>query len=520
MSQAPKDLHDRSRPAGTTWRSALCALLLALAAPMAHANVMYEVWKDTLAREESQRQDAERALLEMEAAQEQQREDRLRARLAACGACAERAALEAEVAAIDRRRDAARQVLCRSFEAVDRMTAGESFGDGPLARLSRLLGIDALCAATGAQARQAAKAEAFQRRWAEALRDIESDRPLAYVRLSILVREGEGGMPVAQRRRAACTIYLAAARKGSRPATHQLLADCLGADASEADRQQIHGLALACADRGDRGCLSGLSMFPQAQARIVECSRQGVAECSAALSAQHDPGRRPNTLPAGFRADAVERIRLLELAVSQGLTGAESQLRRLRLDAGVDNLAVQPGRYLLSGRIDRQGRPGSSGNYRGDCEITSAEPQQYRVDCRIAGRLRSSMAVVRGDRMRMAVDGFDLEFRLRQDVNMPSGEVAMLSGRSADGQLTESYMVRIGLPAGGMGAGPAVGGRTDGSPPIPGMERAAPRSAAERRCDAARRLAERYRDMATRDARYRPQAQATAEDEARICAAR
>lgn len=376
MSQAPTACHRRPRSAGTGWRSALQALLLAMAAPMAQANVMYEVWKDNLAREEAQRQDTERALLEMEAAQEQQREDRLRARLAACGACAERAALEAEVAAIDRRRAAARQVLCRSFEAVDRMTAGESFGGGPLARLSRLLGIEAMCEAPGASARLAAKAEAFQRRWAQALRDIEADQPLAYVRLSVLVREGEDGTPLAERRRAACAVYLAAARRGSRQATNQLLADCLGADASEADRQRIHDLALACADRGDRGCLSGLSMFPQAQARIVECSRQGVAECSAALSAQHDPGRRPHTLPAGFRADAAERIRLLELAVAQGLTGAEAQLRRLRLDAGVVNLAVQPGRYLLSGRIDRQGRPGSSGNYRGACEITPAEPQQ------------------------------------------------------------------------------------------------------------------------------------------------
>lgn len=520
MSQATNAFHRRPRSTGAGWRSSLCALLLAVAAPMADANVMYEVWKDTLAREEVQRQDAERALLEMEAAREQQREDQLRARLAACGACAERAALEGEVAAIDRRRAASRQALCRSIEAVDRMTAGESFGDGLLVRLSRLLGIEAMCEAPGAQARRAAKTQAFHRRWAETLNDIEADRPLAYVQLSILVREGEGDIPVAERRRAACTVYLSAARRGSRPATYQLLADCLGAEASETDRQRIHDLALACADRGDRGCLSGLSMFPQAQARIVECSRQGVAECSAALSAQHDPGRRPQTLPAGFRPDAAERIRLLELAVVQGLTGATPQLRRLRLDAGALNLALHPGRYLLSGRIDRQGRPGSSGNYHGDCEITPAEPQQYRVDCRIASRLRSTIAVVRGDRMRMAVDGFELEFRLREDVAMPSGEVAMLSGHSADGQLTESYMVRIALPAGGMGARPDVGGTTDGGQATPRMAPASPRSPAERRCEAARRLAERYRDMATRDARYGPQARATAEDEARICAAR
>ncbi len=243
------------------WQVLLAGLLLIVAPSVSAQQVDYvkrsDLWSYSMGKEAGKLGGQAAGFNGYVQGVEQQRGklEELKQRLAQCGNCADRSRLGGEVSQLEAKLDKEEAVLCGGF-----MAAQEDFNPA-VGAMNKLFGISSLCARMNEERTKA---------MAHGIYKLEKDRfagrlkagdVTAYNGLAMITMTTFGHLPRKERLSLACPYWFKGAELGDWTSMGQLTSQCLGASASEGERQEAFDMLKRCADRGTPYCISSLAYY-------------------------------------------------------------------------------------------------------------------------------------------------------------------------------------------------------------------------------------------------------------------
>jgi hypothetical protein len=181
--------------------------------------------------------------------------EELRQRLAQCGNCADRSRLAAEISQLEAKLDQEEAVLCGGF-----MAAQEDFNPA-VGALNKLFGVSSLCARMNEERTKAMAHGIYKLEKERFAARLKAGDVTAYNGLAMMTVTTFGHLPYKERMGLACPYWFKGAELGDGTSMGQLLSQCLGASASDGERQEAFDMVKRCADRGTPYCISNLAYY-------------------------------------------------------------------------------------------------------------------------------------------------------------------------------------------------------------------------------------------------------------------
>lgn len=306
--------------------------------------------------------------------QQQRKLEELKQRLAQCGSCADRGRLAAEVNQLEDKLDKEEGALCGSF-----MAAQEDFNPA-VGAMNKLFGVSSMCARLNEERTKAMAHGIYKMEKQRLAARLKAGDVTAYQELGMITKTTFGHLPENEQLSLACPYWFKGAEMGDRISMSQLVSQCLGASASDGERQEAFDMIKRCADRGTPYCISSLAYF-------------------------YASPRQAN-VPASVVTNDKEALRLWDLAAAKDSAYGQREAAALRVKLGLatatppepaQRLPGQPapwvlkeGRYTAKGK-DAQGRP-----YEGFCTIVALGNDRYQFSWSIGSEARTATVSVRG----------------------------------------------------------------------------------------------------------------------------